>query len=144
MNQNSAKKKILFVCTHNSARSQMAEGILKTFYGDRFEVYSAGTEPKDVNPNAVKAMAEIGVDISMYLSKSVEQFHDMEFDYVITLCDKAKQSYSVLPGAKKSIHKTFDDPQDFSDIEEELLSRFRQLRDEISEWIEKVLIKGIS
>ena len=86
------KKKVLFICTHNSARSQMAEGILRTLYGDRYEAYSAGTQPTKVNPYAIKVMSEIGIDISNHRSKSAEEFRGKEFDYVVTVCDNVKEA----------------------------------------------------
>ena len=134
------KKKILFICTHNSARSQMAEGIIKALYNDRYDAYSAGTTPIDVNPHAVKVMAEIGIDISAHIAKSVEEFQGKEFDYVITVCDRAKESCPFFPGAKKYIHKAFDNPADFTDTEDEILSSFRNLRDKVKEWIEEIFI----
>ena len=134
------KKKILFICTHNSARSQMAEGIIKALYSDRYDAYSAGTTPTDVNPHAVKVMAEIGIDISTHIAKSVEEFHGKEFDYVITVCDRAKESCPFFPGAKKYIHKAFDNPADFTDTEDEILASFRSLRDKVKEWIEETFI----
>ena len=94
------KKKVLFICTHNSARSQMAEGLMRTLYPDRYVVFSAGTEPRGVNPYAVKGMAEIGIDISLHRSKSLDEFLDMKFDYVVTVCDHAKQICPFFPGGK--------------------------------------------
>lgn len=86
------KKKVLFVCTHNSARSQMAEGFLNALYEDKYEAYSAGIEPTKVNPYAIKAMAEVGIDISKYRSKSIEEFRGKNFDYAVTVCDHAKKA----------------------------------------------------
>lgn len=134
------KKNILFICTHNSVRSQMAEGIIKVLYSDRYDAYSAGTTPTDVNPHAVKVMAEIGIDISTHIAKSVEEFRGKEFDYVITVCDRAKESCPFFPGAKKYIHKAFDDPVDFTGAEDEILASFRNLRDKVKEWIEETFI----
>lgn len=129
------KEKVLILCTHNSARSQMAEGILKKIYGDRFEVYSAGTEPSRVNPFAISAMEELGIDISKNKSKSVDCFKDSSIDFVVTVCDSAKESCPTFTGAKHIIHKSFRDPSQFRGTNEEILSGFRKVRDEIQEWI---------
>ncbi len=136
------KKKILFICTHNSARSQMAEGILNHLYGDIYEAYSAGTYPLGVNPLTVKVMHEIGIDISHHRSKSVEEFKNMEFDYIITVCDSSKEKCPYFPGGKKYIHKSFKDPSDIGINEEEKIEAFRKVRDEIKEWIEETFGKG--
>ncbi len=127
--------KVLFLCTHNSARSQMAEGLLRALYGDRYEVYSAGTHPTEVHPYAVRVMAEIGVDISPHRSKSVEELRGMEFDCIVTVCDRARESCPFFPGARRYIHRSFDDPASFRGTEEEILREFRRVRDEIREWI---------
>jgi len=129
------KKKVLFLCTHNSARSQMSEGILKNLYGNKFEVCSAGTEPSRVNPFAIKAMEELGIDISGSKSKSVDCYKDNTIDYVVTVCDSAKESCPTFPGAKRIIHKSFRDPSQFRGTDKEILSGFREVRDEIIEWI---------
>lgn len=129
------KKTVLFLCTHNSARSQMAQGILKKLYGNKFKVYSAGTEPSRVNPFAIKAMQDIGMDISDHKSKSVACYKDMHIDYVVTVCDSAKESCPTMPGAKRNIHKGFRDPSQFRGKDEEILTGFRAVRDEIQEWI---------
>jgi arsenate reductase len=131
------KRKVLFLCTHNSARSQMAEGILRNLYGDKFEVFSAGTEPSRVNPYAIRTMQEIGIDISENTSKSIEGFQEMNIDYVVTVCDHAKESCPTFPGAKHNIHKGFIDPSKFRGKDEEILLGFRQIRDEIRSWIQK-------
>ena len=104
------KKKVLFLCTENSCRSQMAEGILRHLKGDKFEVESAGTRPSIVNPIAIKVMAEIGIDISGHRSKSVEEFQGMCFDFVITTCDAARETYPVFPGEARHLHWSFNDP----------------------------------
>jgi arsenate reductase len=127
------KKRTLILCTGNSARSQMAEGLLRHIAGDRFEVYSAGTKPVGLNPNAVKALAEVGIDISNYRSKSVDEFSSQEFDYVITVCDNAKESCPLFPGAGERIHHSFEDPA--CAPEETRLETFRRVRDEISTWL---------
>ena len=129
------RKRVLFVCTHNSARSQMAEGLVRTLYPDRFEAFSAGTEPSGVNPYAIKVMGEIGVDISLHRSKHVNEFFGMDIDYVITVCDHAKQVCPFFPGGKKSIHKGFKDPGAFEGSAQDKMAAFRRLRDEIRDWI---------
>lgn len=128
------KKRVLFICTHNSARSQMAEAFLNSHYGDRYEAHSAGTEPKTVNPYAIKVMGEIGIDITNHRSKSISEFRDENFDYVVTVCDHAKESCPFFPG-EKIIHKRFEDPSEFKGTEEEILVKTRRVRDEISSWI---------
>jgi arsenate reductase (thioredoxin) len=132
------KKRVLFLCTHNSARSQMAEGLLKDLYGDRYEVFSAGTEPAGVNPNSIKVMEEIGVDISNHYSKNVKDFIDEDFDYVITVCGGAEETCPFFPGGKNKIHKDFEDPYSFSGDKKEVLNKFREVRDELKEWIMEV------
>jgi arsenate reductase len=135
-NQVSEKKKILFICTHNSARSQMAEGIMKSLYGEYYDVYSASTDPSEVNPYAIQVMKEIGLDISKQRSKSLEEFRDFRFDYVITVCDQAKESCPFFPGGV-IIHKGFKDPSQSSGTEDEILASFRKTRDEIKIWIKE-------
>jgi arsenate reductase (thioredoxin) len=122
------KKRVLFLCTGNSARSQMAEGLLRDMAGDRFDVYSAGTQPKGLHPRSVEVMEEIGIDISTHTSKDVDRFKDEKFDYVITVCDRAKQHCPVFPGAEP-IHWGFEDPADAPPDRQ--LDVFRHVRDEI-------------
>ena len=126
------KPAILFVCTHNSARSQMAEGILRNLHGDRYEVFSAGTHPSRVHPLAIKALEEIGVDISGHSSKGLEELAGVKFDLAVTVCDQAKDACPIVPGAQRVIHKGFEDPAAINDLE-----MFRKARDEIRNWIEK-------
>jgi arsenate reductase len=138
------KKKVLFLCIHNSARSQMAEGLLRSMYADRYEAYSAGVEAI-VDPRAVLVMKEIGIDISAQRSKSTDEFQDTIFDLTITVCDRAKQACPFCstelmlptksPKAKEVIHRSFDDPALASGSEEEQLKVFRQVRDEIKDFI---------
>jgi arsenate reductase len=145
-------KKILFICFHNSARSQMAEGLLRDMYGDRYEVYSAGIKATEVDPRAVKAMSEIGIDISGQRSKSMDEFKGMLFDLAITVCDKAKEACplcgvglkasTIVPTAKKTFHKTFKDPATAEGSVEEQLAAFRQARDEIKDWIKQTFGNG--
>ena len=127
---------VLFVCTHNSARSQMAEGLLRRFGGDRFEVYSAGTEATYVRPLAVRAMAEIGVDISARESKTLDRYLEESLEYVVTVCDAADEACPVFPGAKNRLHWPFEDPSGAVGSEEERLAVFRRVRDEIKARIE--------
>lgn len=139
------KKKVLFLCTHNSARSQMAEGLLRAMYGDRYEVYSAGVKATTVNPLAVIAMKEIGIDISGQHSKTSQEFQDIIFDVAVTVCDNAKTACPIcstdlelpskFPRAKEVIHYTFEDPAVAAGSEEEKLNVFRRVRDEIKDWI---------
>lgn len=135
------KKKVLFICTHNSARSQIAEGLLNALYGDRFEAYSAGVEPTKVNPSAVKVMTEIGIDISKQYPKSIEEFRGKNFDYVVTVCDYAKEACPFFTGGEIFLHKGFKDPAEFKGTEDEVLTEVRQVRDEIRDWIKKTFIE---
>ena len=126
-------KRILILCTGNSARSQMAEGLLRHDGGGNFEVMSAGVEPSHVRPQAVEAMREIGIDISGHRSKSVEEFAGQEFDYVITVCDNANERCPIFPGRVERIHWSFDDPAAAEGDEAARLAVFRRVRDEIRE-----------
>ncbi len=130
------KKKVLFLCTENSCRSQMAEGILRHLMGDKFEVFSAGTRPSVVNPMAIKVMAEIGIDFSGHRSKSVEEFQGMNFDFVITTCDAAREACPVFPGKARRLHWSFNDPAEAEGSENEILSAFRKVRGEIKRRIQ--------
>jgi arsenate reductase (thioredoxin) len=123
--------RVLFVCTHNSARSQMAEGLLRHLAGDRFEALSAGTEVSSVRPEAISVMAELGIDISGQRSKSVDEFVGQPFSWVITVCDRARESCPYFPGAEQTAHWGFDDPADAHGTDEERLRVFRRVRDEI-------------
>ena len=125
------KKRVLILCTGNSARSQMAEGILRSIAGDRFEVESAGVAPSEVRPEAIEAMNEIGIDINSHRSKSVDEFTNDEFDYIITVCDNARESCPVFPGRAEQIHWSFDDPAAVEGSDQERLDSFRKIRDEI-------------
>lgn len=124
------KRKVLFICKNNSARSQIAEGILKTFFQDKYEVFSAGLQPTSINPYAVEVMREIGIDISNQYSKSINEFKNITFDFVVTVCDDAKENCPYHLG-KKIIHKKFDDPSQINGKIEDILLKFRQTRDEI-------------
>jgi arsenate reductase (thioredoxin) len=127
------KKRVLILCTGNSARSQMAEGLLREIGGGGFEVESAGVVASFVRPQAIRAMKEIGIDISGQRSKSVDEFSGREFDYVITVCDNAKENCPVFPGKTARIHWSFDDPAEEAGSEEEKMALFRRVRDEIKE-----------
>ena len=130
----SEPKRVLILCTGNSARSQMAEGLLRDLAGDRFEVFSAGTHPSQVNPLAITAMDEKGIDLSMHYSKSVDEFAGQSFDTVITVCDNAQEACPVWPGAN-TIHHSFADPAAAEGSDEERLAVFRRVRDEIESWM---------
>ena len=129
------KKRVLILCTGNSARSQMAEGLLRHDAGERFDVASAGTKPSYVRTEAIKALAELGIDISAHRSKSVEEFAGQAFDYVITVCDNARESCPVFFGPAKRLHHSFDDPAAVNGSEEEKLSVFRRVRDELRDYL---------
>jgi len=131
----SEKKRVLILCTGNSARSQMAEGLFRQEAGDRYEVFSAGTHPSHVRPEAIAVMKEIGLDISGHRSKSVEEFAGQEFAAVITVCHNAKESCPVFPGGTQRLHWPFEDPALVQGSEEERKAAFRKIRDLIHERI---------
>ncbi len=131
---------VLFLCTHNSARSQMAEGLLRHLAGDRFEVYSAGTEATFVRPEAISVMAELGIDISGQESETLDRYLDEPFDHVVTVCDDANEACPVFPGAKNRLHWSFRDPSRAIGSDEERLGAFREVRDEILARVEKELV----
>jgi len=136
------KTSVLFICTHNSARSQMAEGLVNALYGDRFEAFSAGTEPSEVQPAAIKVMAEIGIDISSHRSKSADEFTDQRFDHIVMVCDDAARDCPFFPGGRNYIHHALKDPAACKGTDEEVLTCFRRSRDEIRQWIEEIFIKN--
>ncbi len=139
-----SKKKVLFVCVHNSARSQMAEALLKWMAGSKFEAQSAGIEPGELNPLAVEALKEIGIDISRNKTKSVFDFYDQgkRYDYVVTVCDESQSTKCpVFPGAGQRLHWGFDDPSGFTGSREERLAKTREVRNKIKEKITKWLIE---
>ena len=131
------KKRVLFLCTGNSARSQMAEGLLRNLAGDRFEIFSAGTHPKGLHPRSVEAMKEVGIDISHNKSKDVAVYASERFDFVITVCDRARQECPVFPGAEP-IHWGFDDPAEAPAALQ--LETFRSVRDEIRQRLNLFLL----
>lgn len=130
------KPKVLFLCTGNSARSQMAEGLLREITGERFEVFSAGTHPVGVNPLAIEAMQEVGIDISRHRSKNVKEFLGQPIEYVITVCDRAKEACPIFPGTYKFLSWSLDDPATATGTKDAKLEAFRRIRDEISRNIE--------
>lgn len=135
------KQKILFLCTGNSCRSQMAEGWTRHLWADRYEVYSAGIETHGLNPNAVKVMAEAGVDISGHRSKHLDEVRDVAFDWVITVCDHAYEHCPLFPGKTRVIHVGFDDPPRLAKLaksEQEALDCYRRVRNEIRIFIEQL------
>ena len=129
------KKRVLILCTGNSARSQMAEGLLRHDAGDRFDVESAGTKPSVVRPEAIAAMKELGIDISGHRSKPVEEFDGRKFDYVITVCDSARESCPVFFGSAKRLHHDFEDPAALDGSREQRLALFRRVRGELRTWL---------
>jgi arsenate reductase len=147
-----SKVKVLFLCTHNSARSQMAEGLLRHFYGEKYEVFSAGASPTGVNPFAIKVMAEMGIDISKHTSKSIEEFRNRDIDLVVSVCTSSARVAcpfcsspliggrpeiveETLPKAKRYLQHGFSDPSEVEGSDEEKTEAFRRIRDDIKKWI---------
>ena len=137
------KAKVLILCTGNSARSQMAEGLFRQAGGDRYEVFSAGTKPSQVRPEAIAAMREMGIDISGHRSKSVDEFAGQEMHLVITVCVNAKESCPVFPGRTQRLHWPFKDPAAVAGSEVQRLAAFRSIRDQIQRQI-KVFLDGVA
>lgn len=131
------KKRVLILCTGNSARSQMAEGLLRHDAGDRFNVESAGTKPSTVRPEAITVMKEAGIDITSHRSKNVEEFAGQDFDYVLTVCDNAKESCPVFFGKAARLHQSFNDPAAVEGSEENQLNAFRKVRDELRAYLRR-------
>ncbi|MDR3564150.1 MAG: arsenate reductase ArsC [Negativicutes bacterium] len=129
------KQKVLFLCTHNSAGSQMAEGLLRGLYGDRYEAFSAGTAVTRVNPYVARAMAEIGIDLSSHRSKHLNEFINDSFDFVVTVCDNAQEACPYFPGGKTMLHHSFPDPSGFTGSDDEIMAGVRLVRGEIRQWI---------
>jgi arsenate reductase (thioredoxin) len=136
------RSRVLFLCTHNSARSQMAEGLLRHLAGDRFEAHSAGTEATQVRPLAIRAMDEIGVNISGQESKTLERYLREPFDHVITVCDDANEACPFFPGARNRVHWSFEDPSRAEGTEEERMAVFRLVRDRIRDRVQAELVDG--
>ena len=126
------RRRVLVLCTHNSARSQMAEGFLRALAGDRFEVASAGTEATRVHPLAIRAMGEVRIDLVGHTSKTLDRFLDQPWDYVLTVCDSANERCPVFPARTTRIHWSFEDPSQATGTEQERLAVFRRVRDEIA------------
>ncbi len=137
------KPKVLVLCTGNSMRSQLAEGLLRHDLGEKIEVFSAGTHPCDVHPNTIEALAEIGVDTSSHRSKNVQEFVDHDFDLVITVCDSAKRNCPALPGARAMVHKGYPDPFDLAPGEN-LQVVFAHLRDRMREELAEIVRQKLS
>lgn len=136
----SKKKKILVLCTGNSARSQMAEGLLRHIMQGKYEVYSAGIKPSIVRPEAIQVLSEIGIDISQNRSKSVDEFLTEEIDYVLTVCDNAKETCPYFPAKTKVIHHSFEDPPAIGEADEDTtISVFRRVRDEIEKYLRQAI-----
>jgi arsenate reductase len=133
--ENKRGKRVLFVCTHNASRSQMAEGLLRALRGELYDVYSAGTDPTEVHPGAIAAMAEIGIDIRSHHAKGLDTFKDVVFDEVVTVCDHAQETCPVVPGGGMKRHQGFEDPSAAKGTEAEVLTVFRRVRDAIRAWI---------
>lgn len=131
------KIRVIFVCTANAARSQMAEGLLRAKYGDRYEVFSAGTRQTKVSVSAIAVMQEIGIDISHHRSKTLDEFRGISFDIAVTLCDNAHAICPIVSGAKKTIHHGFVEPHMIPGTGETILDGYRRVRDEIADWIDK-------
>ena len=127
-------KKVLFLCTHNSARSQISEAYLNHLYGDTYEAHSAGTHPTKINSSVVKVMIEDGIDLSEAYSKSIDEYLDWSFDLVVTVCDNAKDDCPFFPG-DEIVHHSFKDPSSIHGSEDEVLNQVREIRDEIKKWI---------
>ncbi len=137
------RKSVLILCTGNSARSQMAEGLLKHICGDRFEIHSAGTRPVGVNPAAIAALSEFGIDIRDNRSKSVNEFSNVPIDYVLTVCDNAKGDCPYFPARTRLVHHAFDDPASIAGDDETQLEGFRRVRDEIDTYLREDFAKNI-
>lgn len=130
------KQTILFLCTHNAARSQMAEGFVNAHFGNRYVARSAGSEPTELHPCAVEVMTELGIDISTQRAKSLNEFDDTQFDYVVTMCADAQENCPIFPGGATYLHHPFVDPEAVAESGAEHCAYFRYVRDRIEEWIE--------
>ena len=137
-----ATQRVLFLCTHNSARSQMAEGLLRERGGDAYEVFSAGTEATAVRPEAIRVMAELGIDIAGQESKRLDRYRGEPFDWVVTVCNPARESCPVFRGAPRNLHWDFDDPAATEGTDEQRLGAFRRIRDEIDARIRAFVLAG--
>jgi len=133
------KKTVLFICTHNSARSQIAEALTNYFWKEKWQAFSAGTQPGQVNPYAIKVMQEMGIDMSSAASKNAKEFIGKKIDLVVTVCDSAKENCPFFPGAKDYVHKSFSDPSQANGTEEEITAVFQKTRDDIYSWLKEKL-----
>ena len=140
MSNGSERQRVIFVCTHNSARSQMAEGMLRAWGGDRFEAFSAGTEATHVRPEAVAVMGEIGVDIGSHTSKTLEPFLGESFAWLITVCDQAREACPTIPGVRQQAHWSIDDPSAVDGDEEVRLAAFREARDRLRDRVHMFIL----
>lgn len=137
-----AKKSVLFICVYNSARSQMAEGIFRHYFGEKCDVYSAGSDPQGIHPISVQIMAEMGIDISKHKSKSLKEFEGHKMDYVITLCGDRQDACPFFAGGRKYIHQSFKDPSAVNGTEEDKIKHFRSVRDELKKWLDEFYINN--
>lgn len=140
MSTHDSPQRVIFVCTHNSARSQMAEGMLRTWGGDQFEAFSAGTEATSVRPEATAVMSEIGIDISGHTSKTLEPFMGDSFNWLITVCDQARESCPTIPGVQQQAHWSIDDPSGVEGDEETRVQAFREARDRLRDRIHMFML----
>lgn len=137
------KAKVLVLCTGNSCRSQIAEGYLRFFANDRAEIYSAGVETHGVNPRAIATMKEDGVDISNHTSNHIDEYHNIDFDFVITVCDNAKERCPFFPTKTKKFHYNFPDPAKATGTEEEVMTQFRQVREQIKAYCKQFVSENV-
>ena len=140
--ENPMKKRVLFLCTHNSCRSQMAEALVNRYLGRDFEAFSAGTLPTQPHPLAVRVLAELGIDIAAASAKHIDEFQGQGFDFVITLCDDAAQACPFFPGGGRTAHIGFDDPSTFQGTADEVRQAFRRVRDDIKTQVFAYLTNG--
>lgn len=131
------KKSVLFICTHNAVRSQMAEAFLNNIYRDRYTSFSAGSDPTQIDPLVTSVMSEIGIDVSNHQSKGLDVFKDSKMDYIVTVCDLAHESCPYFPGGKLHLHRSFPDPSKFDGKDEDKIKEYRCIRDAIKKWIEE-------
>lgn len=136
MKKDTIKKRVLFVCTHNAVRSQMAEAFLNNIYGDRYSAFSAGSDPTQIDPSVILVMNEAGIDVGNQQAKGLNIFQGHHFDYVITVCDQARESCPYFAGGSFRLHKSFSDPSKFEGLPEDKIKEYRKTRDEIKNWIE--------
>ena len=137
MNNPNLRKSVLFICVHNSARSQMAEGFFKHYYGEKFNIYSAGSDPGEIHPMSIRVMAEIGIDLSKHRSKSLNEFEGHEMDYVVTVCGGGQSECPIFTDGRNYILQSFEDPSSFKGTEEEKMEQFKSLRDDLKIWLDQ-------